>query len=237
MGRRRRTGEIRVGRGTTQYREGRSSPLPPGQRAVLAGAERVFDRQGFAATVVSDIVAESGVARGTFYRYFPGKPAAFVTLVSSVVRPLRTALRPNSGDSGPSDPLTRFEQRVRRILEVAAAEPMKTRLLLDYPIGTDGEVDAAVEPVNTAALVEVRTAMTMARHLDLTRQSDLELTSTLVLGAFRASLRSWTYEIHGSDPSLLDRYAADICGFVTHGVLRKDAIITPDWKERTDGHL
>jgi AcrR family transcriptional regulator len=204
---------------------------------VLLGAQRVFARQGFGATVVSDIVVESGVARGTFYRYFPGKSAVFVAVVSDVLDRLRRALRPDAAAAEPPDLVSSFAARVRGILEATAAEPVKTRLVLDYPIGIDHEVDTALEPFATAARIEVRTALTMARHLALTGPSDPELATELVLGAFRASLRRWTHEDHRSDPDLLDRYTENICQFVAHGVLRRDAIITPDWKESIDGHL
>jgi AcrR family transcriptional regulator len=43
------------------------------KRTLLDAAGRVFARQGYHGTLVSDIVAEAGVGQGTFYRYFKDK--------------------------------------------------------------------------------------------------------------------------------------------------------------------
>ena len=43
------------------------------RRQILDAAVRVFARQGFHATRVSDIADEAGVAYGLVYHYFPSK--------------------------------------------------------------------------------------------------------------------------------------------------------------------
>ena len=44
----------------------------PAQR-VLAAADDLFYRQGYTATGVNQIIGEAGVARASFYQYFPSK--------------------------------------------------------------------------------------------------------------------------------------------------------------------
>jgi AcrR family transcriptional regulator len=50
---------------------------------LLAAGSKVFPRLGHHGTRVDDIVAEAGVAHGTFYRYFEDKDDLFVTLATT----------------------------------------------------------------------------------------------------------------------------------------------------------
>jgi AcrR family transcriptional regulator len=60
-------------------------------RQLLDAAGRVFAAYGYDAATVDHIVAEAGLARGTFYRYFPDKLALMTTLAdetSAVMCPM-----------------------------------------------------------------------------------------------------------------------------------------------------
>lgn len=97
------------------------SGIPPttarGQRTrerLIAGARRVFERDGFLAARIADITAEAGVAYGTFYTYFPTKEAAFTAAVTDLQHDLMRA------DSAPEAGLTlaaRVERANRLYLE------------------------------------------------------------------------------------------------------------------------
>lgn len=51
---------------------------------ILDAARRLVARGGFRDTAMEAVAAEAGVATGTVYRYFPGKAALFVEVVSRV---------------------------------------------------------------------------------------------------------------------------------------------------------
>jgi AcrR family transcriptional regulator len=74
---------------------------PRGDRTreeLVAAARRVFERDGFVNVRVADIVAEAGVAHGTFYTYFESKQAAFIEVANDVERGLNEAVaRPDDG--------------------------------------------------------------------------------------------------------------------------------------------
>lgn len=64
-------------------------------------ARSVFSRKGYRATTVSDILAEAGVARGTFYRYFTNKRHVFYDILAELFAAIyeaASAMVP-SGDS------------------------------------------------------------------------------------------------------------------------------------------
>lgn len=45
--------------------------------AIVAAAAALFGRKGFAATIIDEIAASAGVAKGAVYHYFPNKEAVF----------------------------------------------------------------------------------------------------------------------------------------------------------------
>jgi AcrR family transcriptional regulator len=53
----------------------------PKREHLLAVAEALFDRDGFHATGVDRLVAESGIARMTFYKHFPTKNALVMAVL------------------------------------------------------------------------------------------------------------------------------------------------------------
>jgi AcrR family transcriptional regulator len=102
------------------------------KRQLLDTAMRLFAERGYAATRISDICAEAGVAKGLFYWYFPTK----VDLFSELARTMRQRLRRAQAEAmlGMSSPV----QRIRA--------------------GTEASVVFMAEHAHYFALVEVERA-------------------------------------------------------------------------------
>jgi AcrR family transcriptional regulator len=65
----------------------RSHPAPRGTRtrkALVSGARRVFERDGFIDARIADIALEAGVATGSFYTHFDSKDAAFAAVIAEL---------------------------------------------------------------------------------------------------------------------------------------------------------
>lgn len=61
------------------------------KQQLIDAAMALFTERGFAATRISDICAEAGVAKGLFYWYFPTKVDLFTELVRTMRQRLRRA--------------------------------------------------------------------------------------------------------------------------------------------------
>lgn len=62
------------------------------RRLIIDAARRVFERSGYLEVGVADIVAEAGVARGSFYTYFAAKIDVFRVLADEVAEVMDEAL-------------------------------------------------------------------------------------------------------------------------------------------------
>jgi TetR/AcrR family transcriptional regulator, fatty acid metabolism regulator protein len=75
------------------------------RRQILDAAVRVFARQGFHSTRVSDIADEAGVAYGLVYHYFPSKDEVLNELFSERWSLLVKAIEDSDGETAPRDRL------------------------------------------------------------------------------------------------------------------------------------
>lgn len=81
---------------------------------VMSAAKRVFPRKGYSATTVADIIGKAGIARATFYKYFPNKRQVFFELFMDMFK----TLYENAGSMmmKESDSLEGWADRVRECL-------------------------------------------------------------------------------------------------------------------------
>ena len=81
---------------------GRTRPVPRGQRRrreILAVAERILLRQGFAETTMRQVAEEAGASKETLYRHFRSKDDLVIEIVLARTEDLRATLDANF-DSG-----------------------------------------------------------------------------------------------------------------------------------------
>jgi AcrR family transcriptional regulator len=86
------------------------------RRSILDAARRVFERGGYFDVNVEDIVAEAGVARGSFYTYFPSKLEVFRELSTEVGAQIDRAV--SRTDNEKLDAVEALERSNRRYIEV-----------------------------------------------------------------------------------------------------------------------
>lgn len=102
--------------------------------AMMQAAVRVFAEKGYHAATVRDIVAEAGVAIGTFYFYFPDKETLFNHLFEETAAFLLQTLDQaiNSRTSFPAQ----LEAAIQAYINVAFYEPAVVQLLLVGGVGS-----------------------------------------------------------------------------------------------------
>lgn len=128
-------------------RSGRHSPAGAGRVAgsqrpgsdkrdrILRSARALFANKGFAATTVSQIVRDAGVAQGTFYLYFPSKGEILNAFAEQMRHEMTAAVEPVMRQERPLRELIEpFVQaafdvasRYRDVLGMAEAEAMLRR--------------------------------------------------------------------------------------------------------------
>ena len=85
---------------------------PDKRDRILKAAIKVFAKNGFYATRVSEIAKAAGVADGTIYLYFKNKDDVLITIFEEGIQQLLVILREVAAADEP------FDQRIKRIVEL-----------------------------------------------------------------------------------------------------------------------
>ncbi len=161
----------------------RASALAPDTRRtlLLTAARRVFARDGYHRAGVAEIVAEVGVARGTFYRYFDGKRAIFQEILAAMMDEVLGVVAPiDVARPIPDQVVANLERLVRAI----AAEDV-CRVLFSEAVGIDEEGDDALRAFYGDALARIERALRTGQSLGVVRAGDVKVLARCLLGLIK----------------------------------------------------
>ncbi len=183
------------------------------RRSLLAAARRVFARKGYEAATVSEIVAEAGVAQGTFYLYFPSKRAAVEQLAEEFHRRLAEAVM---AAYRPDRPLL---ESVRPTVEAAfrfCAENADLMRLFDAEMALDSEGSQALKQVPARVQFVAWLQEVIRRHA---AREGLPVDPEMAARIIQWTMREACYEcfvLGGGDP---ERYIQAVSEFLTAAFL------------------
>ncbi len=172
----------------------RAQPLNPDvRRAQLLGAARtVFAAHGYHQSSVSDIIAEAGVARGTFYNYFESKRLVFQAVLEDVMDAVAGSVVPIDVDV-PIPP--QVWANLDRLIRTLTTHGDVARVLFAEAVGIDAEGDEALRSFYSAATMRIQTALSLGQQLGVVRAGDPQMMARLMLGMIREPVfQAWLYD-------------------------------------------
>jgi AcrR family transcriptional regulator len=207
-------------RGRTPRRSRKRRRLAPAARReeILTAALRAFVRGGYHGTQVSDVIAEAGVARGTFYLYFDSKHAVFTALVDRMLEVFLVAL-PEEDRLGVRT-AAQAEALLRRsygtVFEAFEKNRDLGRLLFEEAVGADKGFQEKL--ARHFATWHRRVGETLAAFVKggvARRDLDVDVTADLVLGMVERTVRR---HVFGRGKPDLPRLVDAIVRFELRGV-------------------
>jgi AcrR family transcriptional regulator len=161
----------------------RAPALPPEERRaqLLAAARLVFAREGYHRAGVGDVVAECGVARGTFYRYFDSKRAVFAVVLGQMMDEVVAVVRPIDVGQPISDQVW---ANLERLIRAITAQDV-CRVLFGEAIGIDEEGDDALRAFYGEALSRIEAALRTGQQLGVVRPGDVSVLARCLLGLLK----------------------------------------------------
>src|SRR5690349_11786621 len=168
------------------------APAPPidKRRQILDAAIRVFARQGFHSTRVSDIADEAGVAYGLVYHYFKSKDEVLNELFSERWSLLLAAIEETDGEG--ASPRAKLEAVAGFIIESYRHEPELMKVIIV-------EVTRAANSFGRTHLAEIRQAYGLIAEIVSDGQAagefrddvDPTFAAMLFYGAIEQLLSGW----------------------------------------------
>jgi TetR/AcrR family transcriptional regulator, fatty acid metabolism regulator protein len=184
------------------------------RRQILDAAVRVFARQGFHSTRVSDIADEAGVAYGLVYHYFRSKEQVMNELFKERWSLLLAAIEESDGETPPRD---RLADVARFIVDSYRHDPELMKVIIV-------EVTRAANSFGRTHLPEIRKAYELIAEIvaegqaggAFRRDIDPDFAAMAFYGAIEQLLSGWIFDLIPSGRQDFDRAAElvveTICG-------------------------
>ncbi|MGE0786987.1 MAG: TetR/AcrR family transcriptional regulator [Sandaracinaceae bacterium] len=189
------------------------------RRELLDAARDTFAQKGLTATTVDDIVAQAGVARGTFYLYFPDKRAIFEALVDEFLESLGARVKSIVlGDDQPK-PVEQLRANIRRVVELALAEPAIVKLALFDATGVDPELDDKLHAFYEGLRALIDESLAVGQQLGMVRPGERRVMVAVGLGGLKEVLVDAVAGHIEADPQVI---TDEIMTFLAGGLLVRD---------------
>jgi TetR/AcrR family fatty acid metabolism transcriptional regulator len=184
------------------------------RRQILDAAVRVFARQGFHSTRVSDIADEAGVAYGLVYHYFSSKDEVLNELFSERWSLLLATIEQTNGDTEPRERLAKV---AGFIVDSYRHDPELMKVIIV-------EVTRAANSFGRTHLPEIRSAYELIAEIVAAGQAqgafrddiDPIFASMSFYGAIEQLLSGWIFELMPSGTEDFERASElvveTICG-------------------------
>lgn len=191
------------------------------RRAILEAAIRVFARQGYHATRVSDIADEAGVAYGLVYHYFRSKEAVMTELFTERWSLLLAAGEEvMAGDGGPREKLAAI---AGFIIDSYRHNPELMKVIII-------EVTRAANSFGRTHLPEIRQAYDQVARIVAEAQEqgsfradiDPDFVGMSFYGAIEQLLSGWVFELMPATDEEFDGAREMVVELICGGLERRD---------------
>jgi AcrR family transcriptional regulator len=164
--------------------------LPKAERRqqILAAARDVFARRGYHQSTIDDIVAEAGVARGTFYLYFEDKRAIFSDLIDRFAQQLTMAIVRIDPDDAARTVSEQVHENIRRILSACLSERTMTKMLFTDAMGVDPAFDRKIQSFYDAVVQLLTESLKDGQTLGIVADGEPRVLAYLTIGALKELL-------------------------------------------------
>ena len=127
----------------TKARTARAPTVAKSERRqqILTAARDEFAKRGYHQTTIDDIVAQAGVARGTFYLYFEDKRAVFSDLIDRFAAQLAMTIVRITTDDPDANVAAQVRENIRRIIGTCLGDRAMTKILFNDAVGVDPAFD------------------------------------------------------------------------------------------------
>jgi len=158
------------------------------RQQILGVARDLFSKRGYHQTTIDDIVAQAGVARGTFYLYFEDKRAVFSDLVDRFAGQLSMAIVRIVTDDAARSVTEQVRENIRAIIATALADRAMTKILFSDAIGVDPAFDRKLQTFYDTVVQLLTESLKDGQALGIVADGEPRVLAYLTIGALKELL-------------------------------------------------
>jgi AcrR family transcriptional regulator len=148
----------------------------------------VFAKRGYHEATIDDIVAEAGVARGTFYLYFEDKRAVFAELIERFSAKITMAIIRIDPDDQANSVADQARENIRAIVGVCLAERAMTKVLLTDVARIDSAFERKLFTFYDTVVQMLTESLRDGQALGIVADGEPRVMAVLTIGALKELL-------------------------------------------------
>ncbi len=213
----RRTGDD----STTSAVEERAARRRDDRRAqIIRAAKQVFAEQGYTNASISQIIANAGIARGTFYLYFDSKRTVFDSILGEVVEGLTARISVIALDDTTLSPRGQVARNLQRVLAFLLEDRALSQLLLNPGLTPDAESAQQLDAFYERITLMLTASLDHGIRMGLVRSCDTALVAAALLGAIRGVTRQL---LRNDETPHIEAVVDELLAFGWRGVVVEEA--------------
>jgi AcrR family transcriptional regulator len=188
------------------------------RQQILTAARDEFAKRGYHQTTIDDIVAQAGVARGTFYLYFEDKRAVFSDLIDRFAVELGMTIVRITTDDPTQSVAVQVRENIRRIIGTCLSDRAMTKILFSDAVGVDPAFDRKLMNFYDSMVGLLTESLRDGQGLGVVADGEPRVLAYLTLG----SLKELLYQAVtlGLAEESADALTQQMYSFLAHGYLR-----------------
>jgi AcrR family transcriptional regulator len=199
---------------------------------ILAAARNVFSRLGYHQATIDHVVAEAGVARGTFYLYFDDKRAVFSELIDRFSSRISMTITRIVTDD-PARPVTeQVRENIRAIIRACLNERAMTKILFTDAVGIDPAFDRKLQSFYDEVIQLLIESLRDGQALGIVTHGEPRVLAYLTIGGLKELL--FQVVTLGLTEESADVLTDQIYAFLREGYLRVPESTAKGRRKRQD---
>jgi len=158
------------------------------RQQILTAARDEFAKRGYHQTTIDDIVAQAGVARGTFYLYFEDKRAVFSDLIDRFAAQLAMTIVRITTDDPDANVAAQVRENIRRIIGTCLGDRAMTKILFNDAVGVDPAFDRKLMNFYDSMVGLLTESLRDGQALGVISDGEPRVLAYLTLGALKELL-------------------------------------------------
>lgn len=156
------------------------------KKAILDCAKKLFSKQGYYETHISDIIKEAKIARGTVYQYFDNKDDIFITLVEDFFANWKNivSFEKSDVDLNSISAKAYFRHRIRQTLYFLAEDSDLCNIALRMGLGLPEKVSILIDRFDKKITAQIAEDLKIGQNYNKIRDTlNAESTAIVLTGA------------------------------------------------------
>ena len=158
------------------------------RQQILAAARDVFAKRGYHQATIDDIVAATGVARGTFYLYFEDKRAVFEDLIDRFSAQLTMTITRIVTDDPTRSVESQVRDNVRAVIRACLLERAMTKILFADAAGVDPGFDRKLATFYDGVVQILTESLKEGQALGIVADGEPRVMAYMSIGALKELL-------------------------------------------------